>query len=110
MDNDMKQVMFDQLQAAFQPEKSAGVNANIQLKLTGEGGGDYFLKIENKTITGGEGTIEKPRITISANSKDLVDMFEGRLDPMKAYFQGRIVVKGDLGFAMSLAGMFKRSK
>lgn len=110
MDAEAKKGIFDQLQAAFQADKSAGVNANIQLKLTGEGGGNYFLKIENKTITGGEGTVEKPRITISADSKDLLDMFEGRLDPMSAYFQGRIVVQGDLAFAMSLAGMFKRPK
>lgn len=110
MDTDAKKGIFYQLQESFQPEKSAGVNAAIQLKLSGEGSGNYFLRIENKTITGGEGSVEKPRITITADTKDLVDVFEGRLDAMSAYFQGRIMVQGDLGFAMTLAGLFKRSK
>ncbi len=110
MDHDGRKNILEQLKAAFQGEKAAGVNANIQLKLTGEGGGNYYLHIENKELSGGEGMVEKPRLTLSADTKDLVDVFEGRLDPMSAYFQGRIVAQGDLGFAMTLAGLFKRPK
>lgn len=110
MDYEDKKSIFSQLQELFQPERAAGINASVQLKLTGEGGGQYFAHIENQTLTGGEGTAENPRITLSADTKDLVNIFEGRMDPMAAYFQGRLQVQGDLGFAMQLAGMFKRVK
>ena len=110
MDTQDKQAIFTQLQEAFQPERAKGIKANIQLKLSGEGGGQYYARIENQAISGGEGTVENPRITLIADTKDLVNIFEGRLDPMTAYFQGRLQVQGDLGFAMQLTGLFKRTK
>ena len=110
MDNQEKMTIFTQLQESFQPERAAGINASIQLKLTGEGGGQFYAHIENQTLTGGEGVVENPRITLTADTKDLVKIFEGRMDPMSAYFQGRLQVVGDLGFAMQLAGLFKRVK
>lgn len=100
--------IFEQLKNAFQAEKAAGINAAIQLKLSGDQAGEYFVKIKDKAISGGKGVVEKPRITLSASTKDLADIFLGRLDPMSAYFQGKLVIQGDLGFAMQLAGLFKR--
>ncbi len=110
MDNQQKMNVFSQLQESFQPARAAGIKANIQLNLTGEGGGKYYAHIENQELTGGEGVVENPRITITADSKDLLNIFEGRMDPMKAYFQGRIQVKGDIGFAMQLIGIVQAGK
>lgn len=110
MDASNKQTILEQLQGAFQAEKATGVKATIQLKLTGENAGLYYLTIQDKTITGGEGAVEKPRLTVTANSKDLLDVFNGKLDPMSAYFQGKFVVQGDLNFAMSLVNLFKKPK
>lgn len=98
------------LSSAFQSNKADGIDAAIQLHITGPEVRSYFLQIKNKNLSGGEGLVEKPRVTISANFKDLLDIFEGRLDPMTAYFQGRLTVQGDLSFAMKLAGLFKRQK
>lgn len=98
------------LSSAFQSDKADGIDATIQLRISSPEARNYFLKIKDKTLSGGEGLAEKPRVTISANTKDLIDIFEGRMDPMTAYFQGRLIVQGDLSFAMKLAGLFKRKK
>lgn len=98
------------LSSAFQSNQADGVEATIQLRVTSPEVREYFLQIKDKTLSGGEGLVEKPRVTISAKLKDLLDIFEGRLDPMTAYFQGRLIVQGDLSFAMKLAGLFKRKK
>jgi len=98
------------LSSAFQSSKADGIDATIQLRITGPEPRHYFLQIKDNVLSGGEGLFEKPRVTISANAKDLLDIFEGRLDPMTAYFQGRLIVQGDLSFAMKLAGLFKRKK
>lgn len=98
------------LSSAFQATKADGIDATIQLRITGPEARHYFLQIKDKVLSGGEGLVEKPRVTIIANMKDLLDIFEGRLDPMTAYFQGRLVVQGDLSFAVKLAGLFKRTK
>jgi putative sterol carrier protein len=103
-----KKAILSQIQEAFIPEKSTGVNAVIQLKQTGEGGGNYYALIQDQTLTGGEGFADNPRLTISADTMELLDLFHGRLDPMSAYFQGKLSVEGDLGFAMKLAGLFKK--
>lgn len=102
--------VVDLLSSAFQSDKADGIEATIQLRITGPEARNYYLQIKDKAISGGEGIVEKPRVTISANLKDLLNIFEGRLDPMTAYFQGRLIVQGDLSFAMKLAGLFKRKK
>jgi putative sterol carrier protein len=105
-----KQAILARLQEAFQPERAAGVNAAVQLNLSGEGAGTYYVKIADQALTGGEGAAENPRLTITANTRDLVGIFEGRVDAMSAYFQGRVQVQGDMGFAMQMVGLFKRPR
>lgn len=92
---------------AFQPEKAAGVNAKIQFHITGDQGGDWVASIQDQKLTVDKGTVPNPNLTLAADTGDIFNMVNGRLNPMQAFMQGKVQVKGDMGLAMKLLDMFK---
>ncbi len=92
---------------AFQPEKAGGMKAVVQVELSGNNGGIYYLRIENGHLEGGEGRVEKPHLTLVSDMQTLMDILQKKSDPMNAFFQGRLQVKGDMGLAMKLIQVFK---
>ncbi len=101
------QALMQQAINAFQPEKAAGVNAKIQFHITGSQGGDWVATIQNQKLTVEPGTVENPNLTLGADTADIFNLVNGKLNPMQAYMQGKVQVKGDMGLAMRLAGLFK---
>jgi len=52
----------------------------------------------------------KPDVTITMNDGDLVNLMEGKLNPQKAFFQGKLKIKGNMGLAMKLQEFQKDAK
>jgi putative sterol carrier protein len=94
---------------AFPPEKTAGLKADVQLHLTGEGGGDWVIRIADSKISAAPGSVPTPQLTISAALADIAAITEGTLDGMSAFLQGKIKLSGDTGLAMRMVGLFQRS-
>lgn len=103
------QDLIDRIPGAFVSEKSAGVNADIQAHINGDGGGDYSVQIHDQKIDVAKGTIELPNLTVTANAQDVLDMAQGKLDPMRAFMMGRVKVSGDTRLAMQLVSLFRVS-
>ena len=101
------QAIMDQLQRAFQSERATGINASIQFHITGEQGGDWYATIQDKKLTLNQGTVASPKLTITANSADLFNVFTGKVAPMQAYMSGKIQARGDLGLGMRLTDLFR---
>ncbi|NTU74691.1 MAG: SCP2 sterol-binding domain-containing protein [Anaerolineaceae bacterium] len=99
--------MMNKIPAAFLPEKAAGVNASILLHVTGEPGGDYMLVIKDQTCKVVKGATTNPNLTLSASVNDLIAIFKGELDGMKAFMTGKLKLQGDMGLAMRFTGLFK---
>lgn len=95
------------LPEAFLPEQAAGVEAVIQFNLTGDQGGDWYVTIREGTCTVDEGTAESPKLTITADGKDMYDIFTGALNAMAAFSGGKLKLTGDLGLSMKLMNFFK---
>ena len=99
--------IMDQLPEAFLPEKAKGVDAVVQMSLSGEGGGDWYMTIKDGTCKVDKGKAESPKLTISADAKDMFDIFTGKLNAMAAFSGGKLKLAGDLGLSMKLMSFFK---
>ena len=92
--------MGDRLKA--NPDKVKGMTATYQFDLTGDGGGERWVKLAEGTNEMGEGQAENPNITITMAASDFLDLVDGKLDGTMAFMSGKLKVKGDMGLAMKL--------
>jgi putative sterol carrier protein len=102
------QGIMEKVVRAFMPEKAAGVDARIQFHLTGHQAGDWVATIRSQKLSVEPGTTPDPNLVFGADTQDVLDVFTGKLDPMKAYMQGKVQFKGDMGLAMRLMSMFRK--
>jgi putative sterol carrier protein len=94
------------MMARFNPAKAKGVNAVIQLNATGDGGGQYYTTVAAGKASLAEGVATSPTVTITVAAKDWIDIVSGKLDPTRAFMQGKLRIAGDLGLMMRFQTMF----
>lgn len=102
------QMLMQQAINAFQPENAAGIDAKVQFHITGNQGGDWVATIRDQKLVVEQGVTTNPNLAISADTQDIFNLVGGKLNPMQAFMQGKVQVKGDMGLAMRLASVFKR--
>jgi putative sterol carrier protein len=102
--------IFKKMPAAFVPEKANNLNATIQLELTGDGAGNWLLKIANGAVTIEEGQSATPNLTLSMAASDYVALSNGEANPMGLFMGGKIKVQGDMTLAMKFQNLFDKSK
>lgn len=100
--------IFPEMVNHFNPDKADGIDATVQFDLSGDNGGQYWLKIADKNATVGEGTVENPKMTIKGTADDYAAMVTGDLNPMQAFMSGRIKVQGDMALAMKFMTLFNQ--
>ncbi|XP_033183057.1 sterol carrier protein X-related thiolase [Bombus vancouverensis nearcticus] len=79
--------------------------------INGPGGAEGFWVVDSKV---GKGKVEyngktKPDVIITISDMDIVDFISGKLNPQKAFFQGKIKIQGNMGMAMKLIELQKRA-
>lgn len=99
--------LMSKMPGAFIPEKAAGLDAVIQFKFTGAEAGDWYAVVKDGKVNVSPGTHAAPKMTLTADSGDYVQLFTGELDGMQAFMQGKLKLAGDLNLAMKLTQMFK---
>jgi putative sterol carrier protein len=85
----------------FNPKKAKGYNRVIQLDVTGEGGGKYFLVVKDREMNVFEGEPEKAHFTMTIGAEDFVEYFEGRAKPMDLVRSGRLKFTGPMTEGMA---------
>ncbi len=97
---------FDLMASRFKPEKAAGVSAVIQYEITGEGGGTWNATVKDGKCAVASGTAASPSLTLTLSGQDWLDMLAGKLSGQMAFMSGKLKLKGDMGLAMKIGGMF----
>ena len=92
-------------------DAAVGVKTAIRWDITGRADGQvdtYLLELDNGRARTSKGTDgEPPRLTITMDGVEFLRLISGNLDPMQAYFKGRIQMAGDIMEAAKLAQLFR---
>jgi putative sterol carrier protein len=91
----------------FRAEKAAGVNATIQYDIAGDQGGTWHAVIKDGACTVNSGAAATPNLTLAMSSQDWLDMVGGKLSGQMAFMSGKLKLKGDMGLAMKIGGLFQ---
>jgi hypothetical protein len=101
------QEIFDLAPDYFLPENADGVQGSVQFEFTGEGGGDWFLQVSEGLLTVGSGRLPSHDLYATAGAQDSLDVANGILNPMVAYFKGKINVLGDTSKIFEFQKVFR---
>ena len=108
MENQTARELIETMPEAFRPERARRVDAVIQFKLSGEGGGNWYATIKDGTCTVTEGVSEGAQGTIMMDASDYVALAAGELGGMKAFLSGRIKTSGDFTLLKKMETWFPR--
>lgn len=86
------------------PDKVLGLNATYQFDLTGE---SWTLRIHDGSASATPGPAQSPNTTFVASTEDWLNIATGKLNPVTAFMQQKLKVKGDMGLAMKLQGVLQ---
>lgn len=102
--------IFEKMPEAFVPEKANGVKADIQINLSGEGGGNWFVRINDGNLSVVEGQAEDPDLTMNMSARDYVALTMGEASAMALFALGRIKVEGNMGLLLKFREIFDRDR
>lgn len=91
---------------AFQVDKSKGIEGIAQFSLRDAMDQSWAMHIKDQKVVVKPGIEPGASVTITMASQDCLQLFEGKLDPAKAFMQGRIKLTGNMAFAMKLISLF----
>lgn len=86
----------DKLPSLFNPARAKGYNRVIQLKITGEGGGDFWVEIKSQQITVTPGAAPNAKFTLEMSAEDFISYFAGAVHPMDLVRGGKMKFTGPM--------------
>ena len=101
---------FDTLNQRFVASASKGLNAVFQFELSGDGGGQYNIAVNDGTMEVKEGTAATPSVTIKMAADDYLKLVNGQLNGTMAYMKGQMKVTGNLMLAQKMQAVFPVGK
>ena len=98
--------LIEEMPDVFRAGKAKGVEAVIQFKLSGDGGGNWYTTIKDGACTVTEGKSEAPHATIMMSAKDYVLLATGKLGGTRAFLTGRVKTSGDFTLLQKMQAWF----
>ncbi len=102
--------LMNLLPSAFLPENAGDVFAVIQISASGDDGGDWIIEIKEKKCLVEKGVAQSPDLSLMASTQVVNEMFTGKLNPMRAFMQGQVQFKGNMGLAMRIVKLFSTDR
>ena len=91
----------------FLPEKAGDTEAIIHLEITGEGGGDWTIRIGDGTLQTEPGIPPHADLVFESTQPVFLALANGELDALKAYFSGQVRFRGSLRLVYRLSELFR---
>ena len=92
----------------FKPEKAKGVDVIVNIDISGNNGGEWIVTIRKQTLKIEEGFHTSPSLSLKISEKNYLDVINGKLSGEKAFFTGKLRLKGNITQALKLkdSGLF----
>ncbi len=101
------QEYFSTLADRFVADAAKGVTATMQYSLSGDGGGEWSVTIDDGVFKGVDsGTADKPTLHIMMDASKFIEMANGDLDGRKAFLTRKLKVKGNIALAQKMQKFF----
>lgn len=100
--------LIEEMPQTFRPQRAGRAQAVIQFKLSGEGGGNWYVVIKDRTCTVTEGMTDAADATIEMDASDYVALATGKLGSLKAFMTGRVKATGDISLLRRMDTWFVR--
>jgi putative sterol carrier protein len=101
--------IFDAMPLSINRDAAKDANTVYQFNLSGEGGGQFAVRIKNGDCTVEEGTATAPDVTICAAAADYMNIVTGAYPFGLAFVNGRLKVEGDLRLLLRMGKYFAPS-
>jgi putative sterol carrier protein len=101
---------FETLDKRFVASASKGLSCVFQFELSGDGGGQYNIIVNDGTMEWKEGTAASPSVTIKMAAPDYLKLINGELNGTMAYMKGQMKVTGNLMLAQKMQAVFPVGK
>jgi putative sterol carrier protein len=102
--------IFWQMPKQVNAEVAKNMTTTIRWRITGrpdDGVDVYRLVVDKGQVKTVKGESGDPKLTVTMDAVEFLKLASGNLDPMQAYFKGRIELTGDIMVAAKLAQLFK---
>lgn len=100
--------LMEEVPGTFRPERAGRANAVVQFHIAGEGGGDWYVTIRDRTCTLVEGVTDAADATIRVEAGDYVALATGSLPSIKAFMSGKVKASGDVSLLRRMDNWFVR--
>src|SRR5512134_2102499 len=87
-------------------DKGKRADTIVQLNVTGSQAGQWNVVVKDGKVVVAKGTHSAPELTVTADTADVLEVAEGKLDAKKALLQGKAKIKGDMSEVMELVKVF----
>lgn len=106
---DILKMFNEELPAAIEgdPDAAKAIGATYQMKITGDGGGEWFIDCSDKGPSCAAGNPGAADCTIEISSEDFQELVANpEANGMKLFFAGKLKVAGNQMLAMKLKALF----
>lgn len=100
--------LMNSLPTMVSVEEAKGLSGRVLFSLSGEGGGDWGVVLDDGKVSVSQGAMAEPQLTIKTSTEVAEKLLSSNLDPMMAFMTGKIKISGDMGLGMKLMGLLKR--
>ena len=99
--------IFSQVENKFNADKAKGLSAVFQFNITGDGGGKWYVIVDQGSCAVQSGMHASPNVSLTMDAATWVGMLNGDVSGIQAFMSGKLFVNGDLNLAQKIQDLFK---